>query len=195
VLVGCGTIEGGWDVDAGRKYLIQNEPGKALVAFRKVAQLEPGYVQQFTSFPENIWTYIGRSYYQLGELGKARSALQRSVEAHPRAILGHIYLGLVEMRQGESQRGLRTALTGLRLLQAWFKHIASSMYGSYWDPKNAVRNEAASLIREIETNVRWQQVAPRLAALGPKMDAEIQLASQDIQQATTEYDADSAAFP
>lgn len=163
---------------------MRNEPERALVSFRKVAVLRPRYVTDFTAFPESISTYIGRAYYDLGQLAQARAAFERSVTEHPDAILGHIYLGLVEMRQGEVQRGLQNALKGLQRLQVWFSNLeANNYYADFWDTNRVVRTTTAQLVQEIEKgDVPWQRIAPKLQQLGPQMDREIDLAGQRLDR-------------
>lgn len=185
VLAGCSAVEVGWDIDKGRRYLMMGEPQRALVEFQRIAALEPDYnVTSFGIFPENIWTYVGRAYYDLGQLGPARTALERSVK-EGNAIFGYVYLGLVQMRQGEAEQGLRNALTGLRRLKAWFAKLeATDGFARYWDRHRIVRSETSRLIARIEAgNVPWQQVAPELARLGDQMDEVVDVASALREQA------------
>lgn len=182
IVYGCATFKGSVDIASGRQALVLGEYAQALPHFEQAAELEPNYVTSFTPFPENVWTYIGRSYYGMGDLTKARSALARSVQQHPKAILGHLYLGLTEMRQGEVQSGLDNAATGLRLLHGWFKTLdATNQYSCYWDPGDAIRNGTVQLLKQIESKDKpWQQLAPRLNRLGQRMEQEINLSSRDI---------------
>jgi tetratricopeptide (TPR) repeat protein len=186
-LASCTGIEVLSDITEGRRYLMRNEPERALVSFQKVAVLQPRYVTNFTDFPENISTYIGRAYYDLGQLAQARAAFERSVTEHHDAILGHVYLGLVEMRQGEVQRGLQNALNGLHRLQVWFSNLeAHDYYADLWDTNRVVRTTTAQLTQEIEKgDVPWQRIAPKLAQLGPQMDREIDLEGRRLERALT----------
>jgi len=163
---------------------MRNEPERALVSFQKVAVLQPRYVTNFTDFPENISTYIGRAHYDLGQLAQARAAFERSVTEHRDAILGHVYLGLVDMRQGQVPRGLQNALKGLQRLQVWFSNLeAHNYYAEFWDTRKVVRTTTAQLIQEIEKgDVPWQRLAPKLEQLGPQMDHEINLAGRRLDQ-------------
>ena len=179
MLMGCSAVEVGWDIDAGRRDLMLGAPNRALTEFQKIAKLEPAYYTDFSKFHQNVWTYIGRSYYELGDLGQARKALERSVSQHSSAILGHVFLGLVQMRQGEVQGGRANALKGDQLLDAWFNKLAANdSFASYWDPKRTVRNAIPGLLNELQSgNVPWQNLVPKLAQLGPQMDAEMSLAA------------------
>lgn len=169
------------------------EPRTALVEFEKIAKLEPSYYTAASDFQQNVWTYIGRSYYELGEFGQARTALERSVSTHPKAILGRVYLGLVQARQGEVKRGRESAWQGVRLLDAWFKNLeANAPFASYWDPKRTMRNAIPRLINELHSaSVPWQEIAPKLEQLGPQMDAEMSLASFKRNRAIYEAEAPS----
>jgi len=187
-LTGCAAFDTSVDISAGRIALINQNYAQALPDFEKAASQEPDYVTTFTEFPENIWTYVGRSYYGLGDLNKARAALDRSVQMHPNAILGHVYLGLVQMRQGQVQQGLANAEKGLRFLHQWFQNLdATNRYASYWDPSSVIRNTTKQLIAQIQArDVPWQQIAARLDWIGMKMEREINLSSRDITDARSE---------
>ena len=88
---------------------MNGRPWWALNRFQRAAHLNPQYVTDFTEFEEGVWTYVGRAHYQMGELEKARKALEQAREEHNEDHLARIYLGLVLMRQGESEQGLREA--------------------------------------------------------------------------------------
>lgn len=182
ILWGCAAFQSETDIASGRRALIQGNYAQSLEDFQATAAQEPAYVTDFTVFPENVWTYIGRSYYGMGELANARTALDRSVREHPEAMLGHVYLGLVQMRQGQVQTGLDDAATGLKLLHGWFRTLDSTnQYSCYWDPGNVIRNETVQLLNQIESkDTSWQQLAPRLNRLGIRMEQEIDLSSRDI---------------
>lgn len=183
---GCATFEDSVDVSAGREALVLGNDAKALMEFQLAAKLKPDYVTTFTEFPENIWTYVGRSYYGLGELAKAREALERSVKLHPKAILGHIYLGIVLMRQGQIQPGREYAATGLNLLHNWFKTLdATDENSCYWDPGNVIRNDITSLTKVVNTEAPFR-LASRLNRLGVRMEQEINLSYRDIGDSPTE---------
>ena len=133
-LMGCTGFQVQGDIQAGREALMMGRPWWALNRFQRAAQLDPHYVTDFTVFEEGVWTYIGRAHYQLGELEQARKALKRAREEHNGDHLAHIYLGLVLIRQGESERGVREAAVGLRSLQAWLRDLDRyDSAGQYWD--------------------------------------------------------------
>lgn len=182
VVASCASFKRGVEISSGRQALLRGDYAEALPKFQRAAQLEPGYVTKFTPFPENVWTYIGRSYYGLGDLENARPALDRSVEQHPGAILGHIYLGIVQMRQGEVPDGLANGNKGLTLLKGWFQVLdGTSLYSCYWDPGNQIRNGTATLLEQIEAaDTSWQKIARDLDWLGKEMEREIDLAARDI---------------
>lgn len=169
------------DVSAGREALILGNDAKALMEFQRAAKTEPDYVTTFTEFPENIWTYVGRSYYGLGDLTMAREALERSVKMHPNAILGHIYLGIVLLEQGQVQAGRQYAGAGLDLLHKWFQNLdAHDPNSCYWDPGNVIRNDVASLMKQVNTEGPGR-LAARLSRLGIRMEREINLSLRDIE--------------
>lgn len=181
-LGGCVAFDTSVNIAAARRALINQNYAHALPRFEKAARLDPGYVTAFTEFPENVWTYVGRSYYGLGDLKRARAALDRSVRMHPDAILGHVYLGLVQMRQGQVEPGLKNAERGLQLLHQWFRTLdATNQFSDYWDPSNDIRNTTTQLIQQIQArDVSWQVIASRLDRLGMEMEREIDLSKRDI---------------
>jgi len=181
-LIGCSAFQSSVDISSGRQALVLGNYAQALPHFQAAAKLDPGYVTTFTPFPENVWTYIGRCYYGMGELAEARSALDRSVREHPDAILGYVYLGLVQMRQGQVQTGMDDAATGLTNLRSWFATLDSTnQYSCYWDPGNVIRDQTAQLLNRIESkDTSWQELAPELDRLGQRMEQEVNLATRDI---------------
>ena len=163
---------------------MNGKPWWALNRFQRAAHLNPQYVTDFTEFEEGVWTYVGRAHYQMGELEKARKALERAREEHNEDHLARIYLGLVLMRQGESEQGLREATVGLRSLKAWLTDLELyNSAGGYWDPGSVLENEIGNLLAMIDgRDVRWQQVAPRLERLGIEFEEEIDRAWEDELQ-------------
>jgi len=178
---GCTAFDDSVDISAGREALILGNDAKALMEFQRAAKTEPDYVTSFTEFPENVWTYVGRSYYGLGDLTMAREALERSVKIHPEAILGHIYLGIVLMEQGQVQGGRDYAASGLQLLHNWFRALDSTDANScYWDPGNVIRNDVTTLMKQVNTESPGRLEA-RLTRLGIRMEREINLSQRDIE--------------
>ena len=180
-LMGCTGFQVQGDIQAGREALMMGRSWWALNRFQRAAQLDPHYVTDFTVFEEGVWTYIGRALYQLGELEQARKALKRAREEHNGDHLAHIYLGLVLIRQGESERGVREAAVGLRSLQAWLKDLDRyDSAGQYWDPGSVLENEIEYLLAIIGGgDVRWLHVALRLERLGMEFEEEIDRAWED----------------
>lgn len=182
-LIGCSAFQTSVDIASGRQALVLGNYAQALPHFEAAAAQDPQYVTTFTPFPENVWTYIGRCYYGMGELADARTALDRSVREHPDAILGHVYLGLVQLRQGEVRAGLANAATGLKNLRSWFATLdATYQYSCYWDPGNVIRNQTARLLEQVERDGNsWPMLEPELDRLGQRMEQEVNLATRDIQ--------------
>jgi tetratricopeptide (TPR) repeat protein len=197
LLPACASWRVQREIAAGRAYLRAEQPDRALPHFEMAAKANPEYVTNFTEFPVGVWTYIGRSYYELGDLGKARAALDRSIRTHRNAILGHTYLGAVQIGQGQIPLGLQTASTGLENLHSWFAQLdATNPYSSYWDPSNQVRNTTTTLIKDIRTREKdWVQIASTLDWIGWQMDQEIDLSRRDITFDLTDGDSDTTPGP
>jgi len=193
LLPACASWRVQRDIAAGRSYLRTDQPDRALSGFERAAKVNPEYVTNFTEFPVGVWTYIGRAYYETGDLGKARAALDRSVRVRRNAILGHTYLGLVQINQGQISVGLQTATTGLELLRGWFAQLdATNQYSSYWDPSSQVRNTTTTLIKDMRAGEKdWVQIASKLEWIGWQMEQEIDLSRRDITADLTEGNSDA----
>lgn len=181
-LPGCTAFQESVDVAAGQEALwILNYP-KALMEFEKAVKLEPNHVDTSTEFSENVYTYLGQSYYGLGDLQKARAALEQSVARHPNGIMGNLYLGIVELRLGQTQAGFKRAEKGLTLFNNWWKTLdATDSNSCYWDPGDWLRNHTKSLLAQVKRRDPTQ-IASRMDRLGLRMTQEIRWTTRDISE-------------
>jgi hypothetical protein len=84
--------------------LLRGEAGSALTQFKAAAEQNPAYVADFTPLQEGIWTYVGRAYYETGDLGQARAALERSLTLNPKDFVARLYLGMTFIRLQEEKK-------------------------------------------------------------------------------------------
>jgi tetratricopeptide (TPR) repeat protein len=183
LLTGCAAIESGGEVQAGRRALFAQRPDDALAHFQRAAQLNPDYVTGFSVFREGVWTYVGRSAYELKDYQQARTALETAVARHPDDHLGHLYLGLTLAQLGQRQTGLTEIQTGLKGLYDWLEYTAEAHkydYGQYWDPTREIRSQCQNtLAMTAKENFDWPTLIAAGEAIGKRMEDEIDRASQE----------------
>src|SRR3990172_1388427 len=163
----------------GRMALLYGDPEVALGLFQSGAELDPNYFY-FSVFPQGIWTYMGRAYYIAGKYPEARQALERAVSLHQEDDMAKLYLGLVLMRSGDRQRGLKEIESGLRGLHEWLDYVnqyAAFSYGQYWDPTNEIRSEIKNSLTMISgKDIDWQKLIASGEWVGKKLEEEIDIA-------------------
>ena len=118
LLATCTSLRVGSQFQSGRQALLRNEPEQALGYFLEVAKQNPNYVHQSMYFREGIWTYLGRTQYQLGMLKEARQSLERALSLDRDDHMARLYLGLTQMREGENERGLNELAIAMRGLKS-----------------------------------------------------------------------------
>jgi tetratricopeptide (TPR) repeat protein len=94
----CAALDRGGEFLSGRRALMTGDYQTALAYFERVAQSNPNYVAPFSSFPESIWTYLGRAQYQTGKLADAKKSLERALSQLPNDSVAKLYLGLTNAR-------------------------------------------------------------------------------------------------
>ena len=78
LLSACASFKVESEIQSGRSALRYGDPKVALTHFQRAADLDPDYLTDFTLFEEGVWTYVGRSYYAMGDLANARQVLERA---------------------------------------------------------------------------------------------------------------------
>ncbi len=150
---GCASVsyQDSGKVQKGRMALLYGDPNAALKNFQSVAASNPNYLLDFAILPEGVWTYVGRSYYSLGNLPEAQKALEKAVSLHKQDNMAKLYLGLVLARDGDKPRGIREIEAGLKGLEIWLDYIdRTSTEGEYWDPGNYLRKEIQRTLAMME---------------------------------------------
>ena len=150
---GCASVsyQDSGKVQKGRMALLYGDPNVALKNFQSVAAANPNYLLNFGILPEGVWTYVGRSYYEMRKLPEAQQALEKAVSLHKQDNMAKLYLGLVLARDGDKPQGLREIKAGLRGLENWLVYIdRTSTEGEFWDPGNTLRKEIPGTLAMME---------------------------------------------
>ena len=167
--------------------------GRSLPHFQRAASLEPNYVLNFAPIHQGVWTYVGRAYYDAGNLGEARKALERA-RLDESDDLAKLYLGLILARAGDREGGSREIQTGLRRLHDWLDYMEQyHPDGRFWDPGRYLRSEIQkSLTMLSRKDVRWPELISSGEMLGKKLEEEIELVrrSQVLEQTKGENGGD-----
>ncbi|MFQ5849006.1 MAG: tetratricopeptide repeat protein [Candidatus Binatia bacterium] len=181
LLSGCVAFQVGGEIEAGRRALRYGDPNVALAHFQRAAELDPDYLLN-SSLDQGVWTYVGRSYYNLGKLPEARQALERARSRYERDHLAKLYLGLVLVQNGDPPRGLREIEAGLRGLEGWFDNLfrTDPEESSFWDPGGQLEKEIKGILAMIGgDDISWAELVARGEWLGQEFEEEIDLVRRD----------------
>lgn len=196
-LAGCASFEAASEIQAGRRALLIDNPANALPHFQRAAELDPGFVTNFSPFKEGVWTYVGRTQYASGNLSDARLTLERGLSRYRDDYLGQIYLGLTLIRQQESAKGLKEFEGGMRGLHDWLDYVEYySTYGQFWDPRREIRSEIKGSLAMIDgPKMDLEKVVASGEWIGKKMEEEIDLARRDEENSYKEGESKSDNNP
>jgi tetratricopeptide (TPR) repeat protein len=180
LLSGCATYVGDEFV-RGRQALLRNQPRQALAYFQKVASQDPDYTYRSMNFSEGIWTYLGRTQYQLGRFEEARQSLQRALAQNPNDYMARLHLGLTEMRLGQYDRGLNNVVSAMRGLHEWIEYMERTQpMQAYWDPTRDIRGAIEKALAGIQTGTMDpEDLIATGEWVGKQMEEEIDRARRD----------------
>jgi len=184
LLTGCAAYQIAGQVQSGRQALLINKPEEALAYFQQAAQSNPNYILESGLYKEGIWTYVGRSQYNLGRLAEARQSLEKALSIYPDDYLARIYLGLTLLRTGEDSRGLKELENGMKGLYDWLEYMNRTLpFSSFWDPLREIRSELEKDLKMVSNkDVDRQQLIASAEWLGQKMEEEIDRVRRDEQR-------------
>ena len=184
LLPGCAAYQIAGQVQSGRQTLLINKPEEALAYFQQAAQSNPNYIFESGLYKEGIWTYVGRSQYNLGRLAEARQSLEKALSIYPDDYLARIYLGLTLLRTGEDSRGLKELESGMKGLYDWLEYMNRTRpFSSFWDPLREIRSELEKDLNMVSSkDVDRQQLIASAEWLGQKMEEEIDRVRRDEQR-------------
>ena len=184
LVTGCVAFQVAGQVQSGRQALLINNNEQALAYFQQAAQTDPNYIFQSGLYREGIWTYVGRSQYNLGRLTEARQSLEKALAIYQDDYLARLYLGLTLLRSGEDSRGRKEIEAGMKGLYDWLEYINRTRpYMSFWDPLREIRSEIEKSLQTLsDRDVDRQQLIASAEWLGQRMENEIDLVRRDEQR-------------
>ena len=180
---GCGGLNVGHEVQAGRMALQTGHPEDAVVYLNCAAESDPNYKLP-TRTPESVLTYLGRAYYETGDNAKARAVLERALMTNKDDPLAHLYLGLTLYRSNERELGRKEIDAGLNGIHTWLDEVSSDgTYGIYWDPNRSIR---LAIERTLAEKPEAGELSASAQRIGRQFDSELDRArnseSQSIYQ-------------
>ena len=181
LLSGCASFRVAGEIQQGRRALLRGESEVALPHFQRAAQLDPNYVMNYSPLQQSVWTYVGKTYYETGNLAEARKALERARSRYDWDQMARLYLGLTLARDGDQQRGLKEIEGGLKGLNDWLDYMEQyHPDGNFWDPgKNLRRHIQTDLAMLSGKDIRGPELISSAEMLGKKFEEEIDLAKRD----------------
>jgi len=182
-IASCATIQVSRQVQSGRGALKLNQPKEALTHFETAAAQDPNYTTRFTLLTTGIWTYVGRSYYEIGEKEKALASLKRAKDSSSDDYIGRIYLGLVMAQTGNRREGKAELAAGLKGLAAWLESLpGTGEKGQLWDPEHRIANGISQLLKQVQVErPDWQSIATNVEWLGIALEEEIENVNDDYR--------------
>jgi tetratricopeptide (TPR) repeat protein len=185
-LAACATIHVAGEVAPGREALLQENPKLALAHFKQAAEMDPDFYLNWSLLQQGVWTYVGRAYYGTGEMGEARSALEKATSRYSWDNMAKLYLGLVLLRENERARGLKEVDAGLLGLYDWIDYVNAKELpdGAYWDPGGFIKkriDQTRGLIQAKDVAV--PEVIAAGEYIGLRMEKEMDFARQQQMRA------------
>ena len=178
------AFRAGREIMKGRTALLEGNPKSALPNFEAIAQSDPNFISCSVQFCIGIWTYLGRTYHELGENQKALESLKKGKGRDQRDRFNKIYLGLVMAQTGQTKEGTAELKSGLEELGSWLAGFAGrGATGGYWDPSGDLKNAIAdtrNLLRGDKIN--WDKVNEDVQGLGVKFEQETRDVRTQINQ-------------
>jgi tetratricopeptide (TPR) repeat protein len=183
-LSGCASFQVATNVESGRQAFLIGNNEAALGYFESAAQIDPNYVYG-TALKENIWSYVGRSEYTIGELQEAWSDLEKALSINRGEDMARLYLGLTLARSGDRQQGLKEIQAGMRGISDWSEYIARVdrySFGQFWDTRREIRFAIQTDLAIMDNKaLDWEKLIFDGEWLGKRVEEEINLARRDEQ--------------
>jgi len=176
---GCAALQIAQDVQQGRHALHIGQPATAVSYLRRAADLDPNY-HASDPLRESVLAYLGRAYYETGNLSEARKVLEKALANDKEDHGARLYLGLTQLRSGDQNRGRREVESGLEGIQATLEGLAASPYrGIFWDPGRQIRSE---IRRALGGKLEPAELVAAGEWIGSRLDEEVELARRDELQ-------------
>jgi len=193
-LISCttSTFQAGRDIMKGRDALLDGNPKAALPNFEAIAQSNPNYINCAQGLCIGIWTYLGRTYHEVGNNQKALESLKKGKGRHRTDRFNKIYLGLVMAQTGQTKEGTAELDAGLKALGAWLSSFAGrGLTGQYWDPGGNLQKGIADTRNLLQGDkINWDKVNKDVRWLGVNFEEEVRDVPQDKKQDDRDGDDD-----
>jgi len=165
----------------GRDALLVSNPKAALPNFEAIAQSNPNYRNCAQGLCIGIWTYLGRTYHELGNNQKALESLKKGKGRHWQDRFNKIYLGLVTAQTGQTKKGTAELDVGLKALGAWLSSFAGrGTTGQYWDPGGNLQKAIADTRNLLQGDkINWDRVNKDVHWLGVNFEQEVRDVDRD----------------
>ncbi len=165
----------------GRDALLDSNPKAALPNFAAIAQSNPNYLNCAQGLCIGIWTYLGRTYHELGDNQKALESLKKGKGRHRRDRFNKIYLGLVMAQTGQTTEGTAELDAGLKALGDWLAALAGrGITGQYWDPSGDLQKGIADTRALLQGGlINWDKVNKDVHWLGVNFEEEVRDVERD----------------
>ncbi len=176
----------GRQIMKGRDALLDSNPKAALPNFEAIAQSNPNYRNCAQGLCIGIWTYLGRTYHELGNNQKALESLKNGKGRHRKDRFNKIYLGLVMAKTGQTKEGTAELDAGLKALGAWLSSFAGrGTTGLYWDPGGNLQKAIADTRNLLQGDkIKWDKVNKDVRRLGVNFEQEVRDVHRDKQDDT-----------
>jgi tetratricopeptide (TPR) repeat protein len=184
-LSGCDSFKVAGQFQSGRQAFLAKNYEEALTYFQRAARGNPNYIFESALYRQGIWSYIGRTQYNLGKLQDARQSLERALSIYEDDHMARLYLGLTRARSGDHANGARDIETGLKGLYDWLEYYESSRpFEAFWDPQREIRSAIEKDLAMISgKRIDWQRLMANSEWLGERMEYEIdQVRRQESRQ-------------
>jgi tetratricopeptide (TPR) repeat protein len=184
-LSGCDSFKVAGQFQSGRQAFLAKNYEEALTYFQRAARGNPNYIFESALYRQGIWSYIGRTQYNLGKLQDARQSLERALSIYEDDHMARLYLGLTRARSGDNANGARDIETGLKGLYDWLEYYESSRpFEAFWDPQREIRSAIEKDLAMISgKRIDWQRLMANSEWLGERMEYEIdQVHRQESRQ-------------
>jgi len=160
----------------GRDALFQGNPKAALPSFEAIAQSNPNYINCASGICIGIWTYLGRTYHELGNNQQALESLKKGKGRHRTDRFNKTYRGLVIAQTGQTKEGTAELDAGLKALGAWLSRFAGrGPTGRFWDPSGNLQKAIADTRNLLqEEKINWDKVNKAVQWLGVNFEDEVQ---------------------
>jgi len=169
----------------GRDALFQGHPKAALPNFEAITQSNPKFINCASGFCIGIWTYLGRTYHELGNNQQALESLKKGKGLHGSDRLNEVYLGLVMAQTGQTREGTAVLDAGLKNLGAWLAGFAGrGETGRFWDPSGNLQKGIADTRTLLQgEKINWDKVNDNVRWLGVNFEQEVRDVLSNLQDA------------